>query len=55
MALGLDPDKYFQKERFSRMLIVGGYIADSAINSMRQYDMQKERERQAEVNRSRHR
>lgn len=49
MALGLDPDQYFQKDRFSRMMIVGGYIADSAISSMRQYDISEERARKAEA------
>lgn len=49
MALGLDPDQYFKKDRFSRMMIVGGYIADSAISSMRQYDISEERARKAEA------
>ena len=47
LALGLDPDTYFAKDRFSRMFIVGGYIADSAIQSMRQYDLAKQREMEA--------
>lgn len=47
-ALGLDIDAYFQKDRFSRMLIVGGYICESAINSMRAYDLNREREIEAE-------
>lgn len=47
MALGIDPDIYFSKDRFSRMFIVGGYIADSAIQSMRQYDLAKQHEIEA--------
>lgn len=39
IRLGIDPDIYFQKDRFSRIMIVGGIIADGAINSMRSYDM----------------
>lgn len=49
MALGLDPDQYFQKDKFSRMLIVGGYIADSAISSMRSHDIAEDRARKAEA------
>ncbi len=45
MKLGLDPDEYFKKDKFSRMLIVGGSIADGAISSMRQFDMQEEAKR----------
>jgi hypothetical protein len=47
MKLGLDPDDYFQKDRFSRMLITGGVVADGAINAMRSYDIGKEREEKA--------
>ena len=42
VKLGIDPDIYFQKDRFSRMLIVGGSIADSAISNMRSFDMAEE-------------
>lgn len=48
VAAGLDFDEYAKKDRHSRQLIVGGYIADSSLNSMRQYDMAKEREAEAE-------
>lgn len=44
VAMGLDIDEYFKKDRLTRMLIVGGYVADNAINSMRQYDIAKENE-----------
>lgn len=49
LKLGLDPDVYFQKDRNSRMMIVGGTIADGAINSMRQWDAAKEREHEAKI------
>lgn len=44
MALGLDPTTYFEKDKFMRMYITGGYIADSMINSMRSYDIAKAHE-----------
>ena len=49
LKLGLDPDIYFQKDRFSRILITGGVIADGAINSMRQWDAAKEREHEMKM------
>lgn len=49
MALGLDPTIYFEKDKHTRMLITGGYICDSAISSMRQYDLAEERSRKAEA------
>lgn len=55
IRLGIDPDVEFAKDRFSRMLITGGAVADGAINAMRQWDMAKERERQAEIERKRKR
>lgn len=51
LKLGLDPDTYFSKDRFSRILITGGSVADGAINSMRDWDMAKEREAEVERNR----
>ena len=51
MALGLDPEEYLKKDKFMRMFITGGYIADSMINSMRQFDAAKEREMEAKRNR----
>ena len=44
IKLGIDPDVMFAKDRFSRMLITGGAVADSMINSMRSYDTAKMRE-----------
>jgi hypothetical protein len=55
MKMGIDPDVMFAKDRFSRMMITGGSLADGAINAMRQYDMAKEREREAEAERKRKR
>lgn len=43
-ALGLDIEDYFKKDRYTRMLIVGGYIAESSLSSMRQFDIAQERE-----------
>jgi hypothetical protein len=51
IKLSIDPDIYFAKDKFSRMMITGGSIADGAISSMRQYDVAKEREAEAERNR----
>jgi len=51
IKLGIDPDVMFKKDRFSRMLIVGGSVADSAIEAMRGYDTAKEREAEAARNR----
>jgi len=48
MKFGIDPDAYFQKDRFSRMMITGASVADGAINNMRQWDKAKERERESE-------
>ena len=48
LKFGLDPDTYFQKDRNSRIMITGGVIADSAIHSMRSYDVAKEHEMEAE-------
>lgn len=42
IKFGIDPDIMFSKDRFSRMLITGGSVADSAINSMRQHDAAQE-------------
>lgn len=53
IKLGIDPDVMFKKDKLSRMLIVGGSVADSAIEAMRSYDMAKEREQQSERNRKR--
>lgn len=53
LKLGLDPDVMFAKDRFSRILIVGGCVADNAISVMRSYDMAKEREREIEAERKR--
>lgn len=53
VKLGIDPDVYFKKDRFSRMLITGGAVADNAISAMRQYDTAKEREAEAERERKR--
>ena len=50
MKMGIDPDSYFNKDKFSRMLITGGSVADGMINSMRSYDIAKERELEAERN-----
>lgn len=44
IKLGIDPDVMFAKDRFSRMLITGGAVADGMINSMRSYDTAKMRE-----------
>ena len=44
LAMGLDPDFYFAKDKFMRMFIVGGYVADNAINNMRSYDSMKDKE-----------
>lgn len=55
MRLGIDPDVHFNKDRFSRIMNTGGVVADGAINAMRQWDMQKERERDAELERKRRR
>lgn len=55
IKLGIDPDDYFKKDKFSRMLIVGGSIADSAIASMRQHDMREEQMREAERERNKRR
>lgn len=52
IKLGIDPDEMFKKDKFSRMLIVGGSVADSAIEAMRSYDTAKEREQEAERNRN---
>lgn len=52
IKLGIDPDVMFAKDKFSRMLITGGSIADGAIGNMRQYDRQKERELQAQIERN---
>jgi hypothetical protein len=49
IKLGLDTDDYFKKDRFSRMLITGGSVADNAISAMRSYDMAKQREMEAEA------
>lgn len=49
MRLGIDPAEHFTKDRFSRMMNVGGVVADNAINAMRSYDMAKEREARAEA------
>lgn len=46
MALGIDPDVYFKKDKLSRMMITGGYIADNALTNMRNYDVAKDRERE---------
>ena len=54
IKLGIDPDVMFAKDRFSRMLIVGGSVADSAIEAMTAYDMAKKREQEAERNRKKH-
>lgn len=43
----------FNKDRYSRMLITGGALASRAIRSMRQFDMEKLREQQAELARQR--
>ena len=53
IKLGIDPDVMFAKDRFSRMMITGGSLAEGAISAMRQYDMAKEREREAEAERKR--
>lgn len=50
LALGLDPDEYFKKDKFSRMMITGGIIANNAIDNMRQHDIHEERERNAKRN-----
>lgn len=50
MKMGIDPDTYFNKDKFSRMLITGGSVADGMINSMRSYDIARERELEAERN-----
>lgn len=44
MALGLDVEEYFKKDKFMRMFIVGGFICDNAVSSMRQFDLMKDRE-----------
>lgn len=49
MRMGIDPDVQFAKDRFSRMMITGGVVADGAINAMRNWDVAKEREREAEA------
>lgn len=49
MKLAIDPDVMFAKDKYMRMLIVGGVIADNAINAMRSYDIHKENERKAEA------
>ena len=51
IKFGLDPDEYFKKDKFSRMMITGGSVADSAIEAMRSYDTAKMREQEAERNR----
>lgn len=53
IELGIDPDVQFSKDRNSRMLIAGGVAASRAIRSMRQYDIEKLREQQAELARQR--
>jgi len=53
MKFGIDPDVMFAKDRMSRALIVGSSMADNAINTMRQYDRQKEREMEAKRERER--
>ena len=53
IKMGIDPDVMFAKDRFSRILIVGGAMADNAISSMRQYDVAKQREAEAEAERKR--
>ncbi len=53
MKLGLDPESYFKKDRFTRMMITGGSVADGMINSMRSYDIAKQREQEAERERKR--
>lgn len=55
LRLGIDPDVHFSKDRFSRMLNTGGVVADGAIRAMREWDMAKEREQQAEIERKRKR
>lgn len=52
MALGIDPEIEFNKERSMRKLITGGVVASGAIDAMRSYDMWKEREAQAEAERN---
>lgn len=42
IKFGIDPDIMFAKDRFSRMMITGGSIADNAINNMRSYDANEE-------------
>lgn len=54
-ALGLDFSEYEKKDRYTKMLIVGGYVAESALSSMRQWDMAKEREMKAEAQKNRKR
>jgi hypothetical protein len=49
LQFGIDPDAQFKKDKYSRMLITGGIVANGAINNMRNYDMAKERERKAEL------
>lgn len=48
IALGLDPDIEFRKERNMRKLITGGTVATGALDAMRQYDAWKERQQEQE-------
>ena len=54
-ALGLDFSEYEKKDRHTRALIVGGYVADSAISSMRQWDISQSRAAEAEAQKNRRR
>ena len=51
LALGLDPDVEFRKDRNMRKLITGGTVAVGALEAMRQYDAWKEREQERESKR----
>ena len=53
LKMGIDPDVFFKKERSMRALIVGGVIANGAIEAMRNYDAAKEREYEAKQNQRR--
>ena len=49
LKFGLDPEAYFAKDRFMRMYITGGVIADNAISAMRQHDIAKDREQKSKI------
>lgn len=47
LALGLDPETMFKKDRKMRALITGGVIASNALENMRLHDMAEDAKRKA--------